>query len=105
MAYRAFCSERSAASRFSRHRKAGPLHPANRMTDGTKKALNTLSKLRADLEKEIPKDGYASRSSDAVVLHSPSSVYGKDMAKFALNARVNLTPLVGAHRMLIDGDL
>ncbi|MCK5844312.1 MAG: alpha-L-fucosidase [Victivallales bacterium] len=78
------------------------LHPANRITTGTRKALKTLSSLKADMVAAYPKNGKGMRSPDAIILHSPSAVYGKNMEDFALNAKGKLASLNGAHRIMID---
>jgi len=104
----------SAASRSSLEQVAAPvlafgerlfmgdrLHPANRIAKGTGDALEYLSELWESMHAEMPPEGTA-RQPDAILLHSPSMVYGRDMESFAVNNRLNLRPLDGAHRMLID---
>ena len=77
------------------------LHPANRITAGTRKALKTVSQLHADLGGQLP-DHEVPRATDAVILHTREAVYGPAMESFALNARHHLTPLSGAHRLFMD---
>lgn len=77
------------------------LHPANRLTDGTREALTQLSRLWQNMNQALP-DEAVPFTPDTVVLHSASAVYGGDLRHFAIDPRSRLAPLAGAHRLLMD---
>ncbi len=77
------------------------LHPANRIVEGTRKSLKHLSALCRAMAKELPPEG-TPRCPDALLLHSPSMVYGKEMENFALDPRLALRTMIGAHHLLLD---
>ncbi len=77
------------------------LRPEGRLDGATLQAVKSFTELRQRLTPLFPPD--ASKADDEVlVVHSKSVVYGEDMREFAMDPRVRLGPLQGAHSILVD---
>lgn len=77
------------------------LHPQNRLSHGTRPAMEKLAEVRDGLAEAMPPDG-AERLPDVLLLHGTGLVYGEDMSGFARDPRIRLHPLEGMHHLLLD---
>lgn len=87
-------------ARKSRPYMGDRLHPANRLTSISIKAMKQVAALQQEMARYYPAAD-ASLTPDVVLVHGPGTMYGANLADFDRD-RSGIKPLIGAHRLLLD---